>query len=239
MIKAVVIEGQSEIRDKITSILSAREDFQVVAHGKDAYDALRLTGSLKPDIAILDNQLKYIDGEEIPPLLRARSPSTAVVILTAKTSDFQLYKAVSNEVSGLVHKEADIDSLPSILKCISEGGCFISPSLAARVLHLFAGVKWKNVDIRFTLPNNARVKKRQKKVLAGEDPARHLSKTELQILTCVGEGNTSDEIAQNLHLAVGTVRNYISAVMHKTGLHSRPQLVRYALKYGLVPPAWL
>ena len=237
MINVLIIERQKEMRDKITSILSVRKDFQVLAYGKDAYDALRLTGGLKPDITILDSCLEYIDGEEIPPLLRVRSPSTAVVILTARTSNFQLYRAVANEVSGLVHKETDIDSLPSILKCIFDGGCFISPSLAARVLHLFAGVNWRYVNIHFTHPNNAAIKRTQEKILTGEDPARHLSKTELQILTYVGEGNTSNEIAQNLHLAVGTVRNYISAVMHKTGLHSRPQLVRYALKYGLVPSA--
>jgi len=235
MIKMVIIEGQKEIRDRITSILSAQEDFQVVAYGKDAYDALKFVGSLKPDIAILDNHLEYMDGEEIPPLLRARSPSTAVVILTAKTSNFQLYRAATNEVSGLIHKEADIDSLPWILKCIFDGGCFISPSLAAKVLHLFAGVNWNTINIRFTLPVNAPLKHIREKVPPREDPAGYLSKTELQILTCIGEGNTSNEIAESLHLAVGTVRNYISSVMHKTGLHSRSEMVRYAFKYGLVP----
>jgi len=237
MIKVLIIEEQKEMRVKITSILSTRESFQVVAHGKDGYDALRLTGGLKPDIIIMDNHLEYIDGEELPPLLRARSPSTAIVILTAQTSNFQLYRAVTNEVSGLIHKEADMESLPWILECISKGGCFISPTLAARVLHLFSGVNWQSTHIHFTLPDYAAVKRTEEKVLPQEDPAGYLSKTELQVLTCVGEGNTSGEIAQNLHLAVGTVRNYISSVMHKTGLHSRPQLVRYALKYGLVSSA--
>ena len=235
MIKTIIIEGQKELRDKVSAILSAQEDFEVVAYGNDGYDALKLIGSLKPDIAILDNHLEYIDGEEIPPLLRARSPSTAVVILTAKTSDFHLHKVVANEVSGLVHKEADIDSLPWILKCIFDGGCFISPSLAARVLHFIAVEAGNTMNARRNTPVNRPVKNAAEKVIAREDPARYLSKTELQILTYVGEGNTSGEIAQNLHLTVGTVRNYISTVMHKTGLHNRPEMVRYALKYGLAP----
>jgi len=221
MIKTVIIDGQKEVRDKIMSILSAQGDFEILAQGKDACDALRLVGSLKPDIALLDNHLEYIHGEEIPPLLRVRSPSTAVVILTAKTNDFQLYRALRNEVSGLIHKETDVDSLPWILKCISGGGCFISPSIAAKVLHLFAA--------------HAPVKNVKEKFPSREDPAGYLSKTELQILIRMVEGNSSNEIAQSLHLAVGTVRNSISSVMHKTGLHSRSQLVRYAFKYGLVP----
>jgi len=235
MIKVVVIEGQKEMKDRIASILSVREDFQVLAYGKDAYDALKLIGRLKPDIAILDNHLEYMEGEEIPPLLRARSPATAAVILTAKTSDFQLHKAVANEVSGLVHKETDLDSLPWILKCISDGGCFISPSLAARVIHIFAAENRNTISPCFNLPGRAPLKSVKEKVPAREDPARYLSKTELQILTRIGEGNSSDEIADNLHLAIGTVRNYISALMHKTGLRNRSQMVRYAFKYGLVP----
>jgi len=230
MIKTVIIEGQKEVRDRITSILSAQGDFNVAAQGKDAYDALRLIGSLKPDIAILDNHLDYIDGQEIPPLLRARAPSTAIAILTARTSDFQLYKTVVNEVSGLINKETDIDSLPWILKCIFEGGCFISPTLAARVMHLLAEKRKPHV-----LPAAASSKSEKEKIPPREDPTGYLSKTELHILTCIGKGNSSDEIAQNLHLTVGTVRNYISTVMHKTGLHNRPEMVRYALKYGLAP----
>ena len=226
MTKIVIINKEKQVREKIISTLSAQEDMKVLAQGKDAYDALKLIGSLKPDIVILDNHLEFIEGEEIPPLLRIRSPSTAVVILTAKISDFQLYRAVFNEVSGFVHKETDMELLPWILKCISGGGCFISPVLAARVLHLLAGP-----------PAKTQLKPAHDKFLSGEDPTRYLSKTELQILACVGEGYTSVEIAKNLGLAVGTVRNYISSVMHKTGLHSRSQMVRYAFKYGLVPLA--
>ena len=67
-----------------------------------------------------------------------------------------------------------------------------------------------------------------------EDPLGYLSKMELRVLTNIGEGYTSGEIASNLNLAVGTVRNYISSVMRKTGLHNRSQMARYALYYGLV-----
>jgi len=221
MITTVIIDKQKEMRDKIASILSAQKGFKIIAQGKNGYDALRLVSSLKPDIAILDNRLEDIHGEEIPPLLRARSPSTAVVILTTKINDFQLYRAVRNEAAGLIHKETDVDSLPWILKCISNGGCFISPSLAAKVLHLFA--------------SHAPLKNVKEKVPPHEDPTGYLSKTELQILIRMVEGNSSNEIAQSLHLTAGTVRNCISSVMHKTGLHTRPQLARYALKYGLVP----
>jgi len=238
MIKIVIIDAQKQVRDRIAALLSAQGDIKVLAHGKDGYDALKLIGSLKPDIAILDNHLEYIEGEEIPPLLRIRSPSTAVVILTANISDYQLYRAVSNEVAGFINKETDMDTLPWILKCISGGSCYISPSLAARVMNLISMMSWNNVEV--SLPTKritakTPLERAKEKFKSREDPTGYLSKTELHILTCIGEGNTSEEIARNLNLTVGTVRNYISTVMHKTGLRSRSQMVRYALQYGLVP----
>ena len=237
MISTVIIDAQKEDRDRVTSLLSAQTDIRVLAHGKDGYDALKLIGSMKPDIAILDNHLEFIDGEEIPPLLKARSPSTVVVIHTSKISDYQIYRAVSNEVLGFVHKEADIDSFPWILKYVSQGGCFISPSFAARFLHLFSSMNWSNVDVYLSteeLPVKTPVKRLKESVPPRDDPTGYLSKTELMILSRIGEGRTSNEIAKDLNLAVGTVRNYISFVMRKTGLNSRSQMVRYALRYGIV-----
>jgi DNA-binding NarL/FixJ family response regulator len=147
--------------------------------------------------------------------------------MTARISDYQLYRAASNEVSGFAHMEADLDMIPMILRCVYEGRCFISPHLAARVLHILSsGAREFQAKTQIS---------RKVKFLSKEDPAEYLSKMELRILSFIGEGKSSDEIAMNLGLAVGTVRNYISAVMHKTGMHNRLQLARYSFCYGLVP----
>ena len=238
MVRTVIIDAKKDVRDRIISLLAGQKDIKVLAYGKDGYDALKLVGSLKPDITILDNNLDYIEGEEIPPLIRARSPSTAVAILTAKISDFQLYRAVSNEVSGFIHKDTDMDTLPWILKCISQGGCFISPSFAGRVMHLLSMMNWNSIDVYLSAhaaAGESACRGVNDKFTFRNDPAGYLSKTELMILTSVGEGFSSRDIARNLGLSEGTVRNYISIVMRKTGLRSRPQMVRYAFQHGLVP----
>jgi two-component system, NarL family, response regulator DegU len=222
----------------MASLLSAEGEIKVLAHGKDGYDALKLIGNYKPDIAVLDNNLDFIDGEEIPPLLRVRSPSTAVVIVVAKISDYQLYKAATNEVSGIINKEADLDSLPVILKNISEGKCFISSVLASRVLRLLCTLSSKGSSPYGTGEGKGQNKPMETGdmlLLSGDDPSKYLSRTELKILVEIGEGHASNEIAENLGLAVGTVRNYISSVMHKTGMNNRTQMVRYAYSCGLVP----
>ncbi|MCL2206175.1 MAG: response regulator transcription factor [Treponema sp.] len=228
MIKVVTI-GQSEVTDQIAPVLSSHSNFQILAHGKDAYDALKLVSTLKPDIIMMDSNLAFIDGEDIPPLLRSRSPTTSTVIIADSMNDNQLHHIISNNVSGLVHSEADIDLLPWVLKSISDGGCFISPSFTPRILQLMTIMNLNNFPYA---PNNALP---EKAPFSSEDPARYLSKTDLQILTHIAEGNTSEEIANSLNITTGTVRNYISAVMQKTGLRNRSQMVLFALKHGLVP----
>jgi len=236
MINTIIISPQKHDREKIASLLAIGGDINVLAQGKDGYDALKLVGSFKPDIAVLDNNLEFIDGEEIPPLLRVRSPSTAVVIVIAKISDYQLYRAALNEVSGFVSKETDMDTLPGILKFIFEGRCFISTTLASRVLHLLCTNNNKNTFVHGFAANKAKTFENEGfQYFSDVDPAGYLSKMELRILAEVGEGHESGEIARNLGLAVGTVRNYISTVMHKTGQNNRSQMVRYAFSRGLVP----
>jgi DNA-binding NarL/FixJ family response regulator len=238
LISTIIISPQKHEREKLVSLLSAEKNIKVLANGKDGYDALKLIASHKPDIAILDNNLEFIDGEEILPLLKIRSPSTAVVILASKINDYQLYKAAINEVLGIVYKEADMKSLPRILEDVYEGKCFISHVFSSRVMRLLYSLTSKIGGSHGSWENKSNAKPLEAEYvmfLSGKDPAAYLSRMELKILIEIGEGHTSTDIAKNLGLAVGTVRNYISSVMHKTGMNNRSQMARYAYSCGLVP----
>jgi len=237
MINVVIIAGQNDLLDRITPILSKHNSFCVAAHGKDVYDAIKLTSAFKPNIVITGNHMAFIDGEEISPILRAQSPKTATVIVAKTINDTQLHKAIINNISGIIHEEADMDFLPWILKRIADGACFISPSFTNRVLRLTTIANpCPNADDPQCIETIARMlAKHSKKATAARDSIEHLSRTDLEILTHIGKGETSAEIAESLNLATTTVRNYISAVLHKTGLRNRTQMVRYALEHGLVP----
>jgi DNA-binding NarL/FixJ family response regulator len=224
MINIIVIDAEKQERDKIAALLSAQKDFRIMGLGEDGYDALKLVNEHKPDIAVLDAHLKYNEREEIPLLLKCRSPATAVVMLAGEMSDTRLCEIICNKVSGFLLKKTDIEPLPEILRTVVGGGYFFNPEIAGRVIHI-------------CLFGNDRKDKPQ--ALPWEtDHLQNLSKTELQILTCLGKGYAGSEIAQSLNLAAGTVRNYISSIMCKTGLHSQSQLVLYAIQCGLVPVNW-
>jgi len=237
MVKTVIINSQKQNREKLVSLLTADGEIEVLASGKDGYDAIKLITRLKPDVVILENHLEPTNGEDISPVLKLHSPSTAVVILVARISDYQLVKAASNEVSGLVHTETDMNMFPRIVKFISRGGSFISPALAARVLRLLSRINPENGNTHGFAADKTQNKTSAKlsiKVLSGGSPTRILSRSELRILACIGEGLTSSQIADKLNMVEGTVRNYVSSVMQKTGLHNRAQMTRYAFSCGIV-----
>jgi DNA-binding NarL/FixJ family response regulator len=216
----IIIDTEEENRDTITSLFARYEDFEVQGLGKDGYDAIRLITLFKPDIAVLDINLDIINGLDILPLLKRQSPATLVVVLASKLNDKQISRALSSKIAGYLLRDQDFDRLPVILKDIHFGKYYMNPQVSTRIFHIFSE--------RFGKGRRNHASK-----LASSLPVE-ISKTEFQIISYVGEGLSNREIAENLHLTPGTVRNYISSAIHKTGVRDRTQLAIYALKNGLV-----
>jgi DNA-binding NarL/FixJ family response regulator len=220
MIHTVIIDTKQEDREKTKNLLALHKDFDIRGLGKDGYDALRLITSFKPDIAILDVNLDLINGIDVLPLLKRQSPATLMVILASKIDDNQISKALSNKIAGFLLKDSDLGRLPSILKDLLGGKYYMNPLVSARVFHIFHEISHKGRSKNF-------LQKRIYPIPEG------ISKTELQIMSCIGEGRSDKEIAEYLSLKEGTVRNYISSTIHKTGLRDRTRMAIYALITGL------
>jgi DNA-binding NarL/FixJ family response regulator len=221
MINTIVIDPGQKDRERIRNLLSLHKDFNVQGLGKDGYDAVRLAASFKPDIALLDVNLDIINGLDVLPLLKRRSPSTLAVILASDPDDSQISKALGNQVAGFLLKDSDLDKLPFILRDIRFGECCMNHRVSARIAHIFSEMLGKG---------------RQANFLSGQAQPipPEISKTELRIMGCIGQGCSNKEIAEYLSLKVGTVRNYVSSAMRKTGLKCRTQIAIYAFKNGLV-----
>ena len=224
MISIVIIHAQEMDRKTLANHLSSKGDINILGFGKDGYDALKIVGSLNPDIALISSQLDYIEGQEIPPLLKLRSPRTSVILLADNVNDKQLLRAVINDVAGFVCRKTDFNFLPEIIKWVAGGGRYISPGLSAKILKIISSSN-----------RNPQQKIREARFPAADDPVSFLSKKELQIISRLGEGYSSSEIASELKLSAGTVKNNISTLIHKTGLENRLQIVLYAINHGLIP----
>ncbi|MDR3123134.1 MAG: response regulator transcription factor [Treponema sp.] len=213
MIRIIIVDGKDSDRKDTERILSAQKDFEVVATGKDGYEAIRLTDAHKPDMALLDINLSYLDGVKTASILNSRHPRLAVIILTRLDDERQIRNAINSGVSGYLFKHKNMDKLADVLRVIHDSGCLIFPRSTAG----FARGEPRSKTDRHFPPN--------------------LSKAELQIIRYIGEGLENQAIAEKMCLKMGTIRNHISAILQKTALRNRTQLAIFAIQNGLVKEA--
>jgi DNA-binding NarL/FixJ family response regulator len=226
MIKIVVIDNQEQDQELINSILSAQNEFEITGFGKDGYDALKLAAEYRPHIIIMNLEKDSVGVPEVVPLIKRKSPATAVIILSGYEDDEYAGKAISAGASGYLVKKTDMNKLPDSVRSVYNGGYFINPTTLTRTFGMLSKTgKYRKIS------RNSSVKNKK----AMSIPAC-INRMELLLIVAIGKGYSNKEIATSLNLKPGTIRNYLSSIMRKTGLKSRSQVAIFALKNGLIEP---
>ena len=218
MIKVAIVEAQELTRENIRRILSVHKDIKIVELGKDGYDAIKIADSRKPDVMVLAVGIPIVDSVEVTLTLKRRAPQTNIIILSACDDDEYIIRSIRNGVSGYILRDPDMKDLPAAIRIVHSGGGVLSPSITKKTFSIVISLlkeKSPPIDTKDNLPSD-------------------ISRTELQIIVYVGSGCSNKEIADKLTLNEGTIRNYISTILAKTGLRDRTQIAIYAIKQGLV-----
>jgi DNA-binding NarL/FixJ family response regulator len=219
MISLVIIDSQAEYRQTIERLLSSPGDVQIIGTGTDGYDALRLTETLKPDIMLLDINLSYLDGAKVTSIIKCRSPSISIIILTSiDNNDEYVLNTICNGASGYLLKSTDTERLADFVRTVYDGGSLLTPRIATRAFRMFSNL----------IRNNS-FQETQKSVFPS-----NISGTELEIISFIGQGLSNREIAEKIKLREGTVRNRITLILQKTGLRDRTQIAIFAIHQGLI-----
>jgi DNA-binding NarL/FixJ family response regulator len=224
MISVIIIDGGE---DQFSSVLSPCNGIQITGLGKDEYDALMLVESVKPDAAVISLCDRGISGASLAPLLKRKSPHTAIVLYTAERSIEVVCDALSSGISGYLLKPRDKDKLLPTIKIACFGGWYISPNIfGPRSFMEFLNHGHPFLPGQKSYSHNLKLPEPSSLPLG-------ISRTELRIMGRIGRAQTNKEIAEQLALTQGTVRNYISSAMRKAGLQNRTQIAIYALRNGL------
>jgi len=227
MIRVAVVDDQDLVRDSLHILLSAQEDLEVVGLGKDGYDALKLVDSLKPDVVLLDIRMPIMDGVEATAMLKKKSPGTAIIILTTFDDDEYVLKAIKNGASGYLLKSGGMDELAQAIRTVHAGGSLMTPEIATKAFRLFS-------ELAREMGGPAVAAHPAPRAAAAEGALPlGLSRTELQIMALIGSGRANKEVATDMELSEGTVRNYISGILQKTGLRDRTQVAIFAVRNGM------
>lgn len=213
MIRIVIADDHSLIRQGVRSLLEDVPDIEVVGEAEDGLTARALAERLKPDVLIMDINMPGLTGIQVTEQLTAQSAPTRVIILSMYSDEAVVRQALHSGAKGYLLKRSVIEELALAIRSVHAGNAYFSPEIAHLVL---AG---------YLTPESEHSER---------SAFEKLTLREREVLKMVAEGHTNKEIADHLVISVKTVEKHRASVMEKLGVNDLPGLVRVAIKHNLI-----
>jgi DNA-binding NarL/FixJ family response regulator len=212
-IKILLVDDQPLFREGLRTLLSVHADFEVVGEAGNGEVALRLARSLSPAVVLMDLQMPVLDGVAATRRLHAEHPECRVIVLTTFDDDEMVFDGLRAGALGYLLKDAPSEKLAEAIRFAARGESFLQPSVAAKVVAEFARLTGKPRAVDLVEP---------------------LSDREVDILRLIATGASNREIANQLFLAEGTVKNHVTNILGKLGVRDRTQAALKAKESGLL-----
>lgn len=212
-IKIVLADDHVVVRTGLRMLLEAQPDMTIGGEAEDGAQVVALAKSIAPDVILMDIQMPDMNGIDATRRIKRIAPETAVLALTMYEDDHYFFEMLQAGASGYVPKRAAPDELLTAIRTVSRGEVFLFPSLATRLVQDYL-----------------------KRAESGEQPLIYddLTPREREVLVHIAGGLSNPEIADTLVISVKTVDRHRENIMRKLNMHSRIDLVKYALKIGLI-----
>jgi len=212
-IRVLVVDDHTIVRDGISALLSLAGDIEVVGEATNGNEALKLVSELHPDVVLMDIAMPIMGGLEATRRISKEYPKTKVLVITQHDDKEYVFPVLESGASGLISKAGASSELSSGIRSVYRGDSFLSPSVARLLVENFQ--------------NTAGERNKQ-------DPYYTLTGREREILKLLAEGYSNQEIAEMLVITPKTVEGHKTNLMAKLGIHNRIDLVKYALRKGII-----
>jgi two-component system response regulator NreC len=212
-IRILLVDDHAVVRSGLRMLLGTESDVEIIGEAGTAAEAFASTADLKPDVILMDIGLPDKSGIEATRDIKAKFPEVAIVALTIHEDEEYFFKMLEAGASGYVPKRAAPEELLTAIRAAAHGEVYLYPSLA-------------KILVRDFLVSEPTDKERS----AGKE----LTDREQEVLTHLAEGESNDEIAKALVISPKTVARHRENIMRKLNLHSRAELVRYAIRKGII-----
>ncbi len=207
MINVYLVDDQRILRDGLRALLELHKDICVVGESADGRSALDGIILAQPDVVLMDITMPELNGVDATQVLTQKAPQIKVIILSVHSDSEHVHRALQAGATGYLLKESAGEEVVEAVRAVKESRRYISPKIADNL----------------TLRHDKR------------SPFESLSSREREVLQLTVSGATSAVIARKLNLSPKTVETYRSRIMEKLGAQNLPELVRLAIKYGLIP----
>ena len=213
MIRVVLVDDQTLVRQGIRSLLQLAGDIAIAGEAGDGDEALATIAREQPDVVLLDVRMPKKNGLEVLRELKTRDLRPPVILLTTFDDDEALLAAVRAGAKGYLLKDVSLEQLTEAIRAVAAGGTVIRPAVTERVLR---GLEHMPRDFEAL------------------SPPEPLTKREIEILRLMAGGYSNREIADALGTAEGTVKNHASSILSKLGVRDRTRAVLKALELGYI-----
>jgi len=211
MIRVLICDDQDVVREGLRAILKAAKGIEVVGEASDGWEALEAARKLSPDVVLMDLKMPGVNGVQATRQIREQLPAVRVLVLTTYDADEWVFDAIRAGASGYLLKDTPREGLVEAIHGTAAGRTHAAPEVSAK---LFAHVANQSAPPSSTL-------------------TAELSDRELEVLRHLARGLSNAEIARQLFLSEGTVRNYMTSIFEKLGVEDRTQAALVALRHGL------
>ena len=212
-IRVFIADDHPMVLSGIALLLKEQQDMQVVGESKDGRGAIDGINQLRPDVVLMDIDMPDVSGLEVTSEVMRSWPEMSVLILTGYDREELLFQALRAGALGYLLKGASPEELLTAIRIVHSGDAFIYPSMATKLVGDY---------IRHTSASG------------GKDHYQGLSAREREVLPLLADGRTNEHIASLLYISPYTVQTYRQRIMKKLGLHSRTELIKYALRMGII-----
>ena len=214
MIKVLIADDQELIRDSLRIVLSGNPDFSVntAANGIEVVRAVRRD---KPDVILMDIRMPEMDGVQCTQIIKENYPEIKIIILTTFDDDEYIFSALKHGASGYLLKGISADRLMEAIHKVYHGNAMINEDIAGKVVKMFSQMARENAAV----------------ITVNEDYIKEITESEWKVIGLVSKGLSNKEIAAELFLTEGSVRNYLSSVLKKLDLRDRTQLAIWAVQW--------
>ena len=209
--KILLCDDQAVIRDGLEMLLTLEKDFQVVGTAQDGAEAVELAAQKQPDLILMDLKMPGTNGIEATRQIHAKFPNMKILVLTTYDDDEWVFDAIRAGASGYLLKDTPRQKIVEAIRGTMDGKSFLDPAIAGKLMNQVASNQKQ--------PTSLLVEK--------------LTERELDVLRLIAKGFNNNDVAGQLHLSEGTVRNHVSAILEKLGVSDRTQAAVIAIQHGL------
>ena len=225
MLKILIVEDQKLIREGLTALLSLEGDLTIVGEAENGWAALSLLGQLLagelPEVALLDMRMPVMDGAATAAALSDRYPAIKILVLTTFDDDELIAQAMAVGAQGYLLKDTPSEELAMAIRSVAKGHSHFGPGIVQKIMG--------------GLPQKVGQKVAEQEAEKRADEIALLTPREKEVFVCIGQGASNREIAEQLYLSEGTVKNHVTSILGRLGLRDRTQVALLAQSIRPVP----